>query len=235
MSGRMVHYLIEFRFQGKAKSEIKRLIWEVDSKCHLGHANRKRPVPHITLVAPFQTRNERKLIRDFYDVCSKSPLMKFYVKGFNTFENNRVMYIDIDPNEYLDNFRWELSKKLTPYCKLKPIDYERKYYFHSTVAMKLTPQKFNEVKSYIQRKERPNFKHIVVRATLLKGGKILREYDFMQRRMFNRRLAKSKRVYTTTMNLLKKYFDGQYNPDDKRKVSFWSRIKSFFGRQNGQM
>jgi len=225
----MGHYLIEFRFQGKAKSEIKRLIWEVDKRCHIGNARRKRPVPHITLVAPFQTRNERKLINDFYDVCSKNPLMKFSVKGFNTFENNRVMYLDINPSENLDNFRWELSKKLQQYCKLQPIDYERKYYFHSTVAMKLTPQKFGQVKSYIHRKERPNFKHVVVRATLLKGGKILREYDFIQRKMFNRRLAKSKRVYTTTINLLKRYFDGSYNPDDKMKISFWNRFKSFFG------
>tara|TARA_Y100000031_G_C8225107_1_gene387903 strand:- start:123 stop:815 length:693 start_codon:yes stop_codon:yes gene_type:complete len=228
MSGKMVHYLIEFRFQGKAKSEIKRLIWEVDKRCRIGNTKRKRPVPHITLVAPFQTRNERKLINDFYDVCSESPLMKFSVKGFNTFENNRVMYFDIDPSEKLDNFRWELSKKLQPYCTLQPIDYERKYYFHSTVAMKLTPQKFTHVKSYIQRKEKPNFKHIVVRATLLKGGRILREYDFMQRKMFDRRLAKSKRAYTNTMNLLKRYFEGSYNPDDKMKMSFWSKIKSFF-------
>ena len=77
--------------------------------------HKKRPVPHITLVGPFQTRNERKLINDFYDVCSKNPLMKFSVKGFNTFENNRVMYLDINPSDNLDNFRWELSKKLQPY------------------------------------------------------------------------------------------------------------------------
>lgn len=229
MNGKMRHYLIEFRFQGKSKSEIKKLIWEVDKRCHIGNAHRKRPVPHITLVAPLQTRNEKKLICDFYYVCSKSPLMKFSVKGFNTFENNRVMYLDINSGEKLDKFRWELSKKLQPYCKLQPIDYERKYYFHSTVAMKLTPQKFNHVKSYINRKKNPNFKHIVVRVTLLKGGRILREYDFIQRKMFNRRLAKNRRVYNTTTNLLKKYFDGSYNPNDKMKITFWNKIKSSFG------
>ena len=62
MSGKMVHYLIEFRFQGKAKSEIKKLIREVDKKCWIGNTRRKKPVPHITLVGPFQTRggNEEK-------------------------------------------------------------------------------------------------------------------------------------------------------------------------------
>ena len=143
----MEHYLIEFRFQGTAKYELKKLIWDVDKKCGIGNTRRKRPVPHISLVAPFQTRNERKLIQDFYDVCSKKPLMKFTVNGFNTFENNRVLYVDINPSEKLDSFRWDLSKRLQPYCELQPIDYERKYYFHSTVAMKLSPQKFNQLKS----------------------------------------------------------------------------------------
>ena len=235
MSGRMVHYLIEFRFQGRAKSEIKKLILEVDKRCRIGNARRKRPVPHITLVAPFQTRNERKLIKDFYDVCSKSPLMKFRIRGFNTFENNRVVYLDINPSENLDRFRLNLSKKLQPYCKLQPTDYERKYYFHSTVAMKLTPQKFSRVKSYIRRKEKPNFNHVVVRATLLKGGKILREYDFLLRRPLVRRLAKDRGVYTKTLDLLKAYFEGKYNPNEfigepikMKKKKFFEKLKDIF-------
>ena len=225
-----MHYLIEFRFRGKAKFELKKLIWDVDRNCNIGNAKKKRPVPHITLVAPFQTKHERKLIRDFYDVCSKSPLMRFVVNGFNTFENNGVVYVEISPSGNLDKFRWDLSKKLQPYCKLQSIDHERKYHFHSTVAMKLTPQKFNQVKSYIRSKPKPDFRHVVVRVTLLKGGKILREYDFIRRQMFNRRRAKSKKVYNRTIDLLKRYFDGSYNPDDKPKISFWTKIKSFFGR-----
>ena len=72
MIGKMTHYLIEFRFQGKAKSRLKKLIWEVDKRCRIGNAKKKRPIPHITLVAPFQTRNERKLINDFNNNLSIS-------------------------------------------------------------------------------------------------------------------------------------------------------------------
>ena len=99
--------------------------------------------------------------------------------------------------------------------------------------MKLTPQKFSQVKSYIQRKRRPNFNHVVVRATLLKGGRILREYDFLQRKMFDRRLAKSNRVYKRTIQLLQEYFQGNYDPNTKMRKSFWDRFKSFFGVNNG--
>lgn len=226
----MTHYLIEFRFQGKAKSKIKELILEIDRRCHIGNTKIKRPVPHITLVAPFNTNNERKLIQDFYNLCSKTELMKFNVKGFNTFEDNQVVYLDIKPSTKLDEFRWELSKKLQPYCNLKPIDYKRQYAFHSTIAMKLTPSKFKQVKEYIKRKHEPSFDHIVVRATLLKNSYILKEYDFLQRKMFDRKLAKSKHVHSRTIYLLKKFFEGNYDPNKHMKLGLWNKIQNIFGQ-----
>ena len=225
----MTHYLIEFRFQGKARSELKRLIWDVDKKWSLGRADKKRPVPHISLVSPFTTENEQRLIRDFYNICSGNPVMNFSVRGFNTFEENRVMYVDIHPGKQLEKFRWHLSKKLRSYCDLKPIDCKRKYYFHSTIAFKLSPQKFQQVKSYIQSKSRPDFRHAVVRITLLRNSSILREYDFMQRKMFDRQGAINRAVYRRTMELLKRYFEGTYRPDDKIKSLFWNRIKTLLG------
>lgn len=226
----MARYLIEFRFQGKVKTELKRLIYEIDKRIRIENTKKKRPVPHITLVAPLQTKNEKRLIKEFNEICSKTPLMKFTVKGFNTFENNRVVYVDINPSEKLDGFRWELSQKLQSHCKLQPTDYQRKFYFHSTVAMRLTPKKFKQVKEYIKRKPKPNFKHVVVRVTLLKHGKILREYDFLQRKSLKRKAAKSKKVLKKTMNLLKKYFEGKYDPNKKMKKSIWSKIKALFDK-----
>ena len=221
----MPHYLIEFRFQGKAKKELKDLIWRVDKKCRIGNAKRKRPIPHITLVAPFTTNNESRLLRDFKDLCSSQKLMKFKLKGFNVFNNKsgaHVVYFDITPSTELDEFRWRMAKKLKSYCKLNSIDNQRKYYFHSTIAMKLTDKKFNQVKRYVKRMEIPQYKHLVLRVTLLKGSKILREYDFMQRRMFNRRLAKNRKIMSKSRSLMKQYFAGKYNPDERvRKQKFF--------------
>jgi len=229
----MTDYLIEFRFQGKAKSKLKQLIWDVDKTCSLGTANKKRPVPHITIVTSFKTNNERQLIQDFYDVCSKTELMKFTLKGFDTFEDNRVVFLDIKASKQLNNFRWNLYKLLKSYCDLKQIYYTQVYNFHSTIAMNLSPKKFKEVKRYIKKKHELDFKHLVVRATLLKNGFILKEYDFMQRKMFDRRLSKSKPVLNRTMGLLNKFFKGEYDPDKNikfDKMSFWSKIKSIFSR-----
>jgi len=226
------NYLIEFRFQGQAKKTIKNLIWDADKACIIGNAKNRRPVPHITLVGSLSTNNEKKLIGVFNHICSKYPLMSFTVVGFNTFEENRVMYIDIKPSSELDDFRWQLSKELQNFCKLTLNDNNRKFYFHSTIAMNLSPQKFSCIKKYIGTKSKPNFEHFVVRATILKNGKILREYDFLLRRPLTRRYAKSRTTFRKTMFLLNEFFEGKFDPNKNtinETKTLCEKIKSFFG------
>lgn len=201
----MTHYLIEFRFFGKTKHELKDLIWGIDRKFKLGHARRHRPVPHITLVGPFYTRDEERLISDFEELCAKQPIMTFRVRGFGTFDDTRVVYLDIEPNETLDEFRWELSSKLRDYCNLTSFDLGRKFHFHGTIAMKLSRYKFNEIKKYIEAKPEPEFTRCVMRVTLIKKQKILREYDFFLRRLLRRREAKSRSILSESFERLEKY------------------------------
>ena len=85
----MIHYLIEFRFHGKAKYEIKKLIFEINKKFNLDY---KKAIPHITLAGPFYTNNEKKLIKDFNNLCSESPLINFEIDGFSTFEQKKVVF-----------------------------------------------------------------------------------------------------------------------------------------------
>jgi calcineurin-like phosphoesterase family protein/2'-5' RNA ligase len=201
----MTHYLIEFRFFGKAKHEFKRLIWEIDRRFRLGHARRHRPVPHITLAGPFYTKDEKRLTSDFEELCAKQRIMTFKVKGFETFDENRVVFINVEPDKNLDEFRWELSKKLRDYCNLRPYDYEREFSFHSTIAMKLGRDKFEKIKDYIRKKPEPEFTHYVVRVTLIKNSKILREYDFFLRKLLYRGEAKSRAILYETWERLEQY------------------------------
>ena len=226
----MAHYLIEFRFYGKTKSELKTLIEEVNRKFKI---KSKRVVPHITLAGPFCTNNEERLIRDFGRLCSKSPLAIFEIDGFSTFEDSRVVFLNVKPSKELDEFRWNLAQTINSYCDLKPFDFEKKFEFHATIAMKLPEDKFLKIKYYIKKKPKINFKHVMVRATLLKGKFILREYDFFLRRSLTRRLAKDKRVYSQTLELLKAHFENKFNPEEfidtsirTQKKNFLSKIKS---------
>jgi len=198
----MTHYLIEFRFFGAAKYEFKRLIKEVN---RIFRVRSHRPVPHISLAGPFYTRDEKKLISDFEELCAKQPIMTFNVKGFGTFEENRVVFINIEPDKNLDNFRWELSKRLRDYCNLRPYDLGREFSFHSTIAMKLRRDKFDKVKEYIKTKPEPEFTHCVMRVTLIKNSKILREYDFFLRRSLSRWEAKSSSILSESYKRLEKF------------------------------
>jgi hypothetical protein len=176
--------------------------------------------------------------------------MNYSVVGFDTFEDNRVVYIDIKPDDKLDEFRWDLSKTIryyctSPYCKdLGSFDLKRQFYFHATVAMNLTPDKFSCVKRYISNKAKPNYKLILLRATILKNSQILYEYDFMLNRLLNRGEANSWRVLTQTFRAVEKYLeeDKTQTADKKeytllpgsinkipKKLSLIDKIKLFFG------
>jgi calcineurin-like phosphoesterase family protein/2'-5' RNA ligase len=201
----MTHYLIEIRLFGTAKYEFKRLIREVNRTFRI---RSHRPVPHISLVGPFYTRDEKRLISDFEKLCAKQPLMTFNIKGFGTFEDTRTVFINIEPDENLDTFRWELSRRLGDYCNLRPHDYEREFKFHSTIATKLSQGKFDKVKKYIETKPEPEFAHcVVMRVTLIKNSKILREYDFLLRRLLSRREAKSRSILSESYKLLEKFLE----------------------------
>ena len=85
----MTHYFIEFRFQGKSKYEIKKIIYEIDRKFNLNQTRQKRPIPHVTIIAPFYTNKQTQLVRDFNNTCKKYSLIKFRLDGYDYFDNSR--------------------------------------------------------------------------------------------------------------------------------------------------
>jgi 2'-5' RNA ligase len=211
----MAHYLIEIRFQGKAKAEIKQLIYHLDSKFDLHFFSNKRAIPHVTLAGPLLTRSEKRLIIDFITTCSATPFCSFKINGYGFFDKTRVVYIHIDPSEKLKTFRRNLAQKIGPYSTLQQWDKEQDFSFHATLAMKLSPQKFGRVKNYVASLAPSKYKYFLFRATLIKNQEILCEYDFLQRRVLNRSEALDKRQGTIDRELFNQFFEGNYNPDFK--------------------
>ncbi len=207
----MTHYLIEFRFQGKAKHEIRELVYDIRNRFNL---RGKRAVPHITLAGPLSTNDEKRLIGELNRLCGKSPLMSFQVEGFSVFKETGVVFLDIKPSEELKEFRWKLSRKLQSYCELSKYDYDKNFDFHATIAMKLPDRKLEQISKYLEEKHKVGFRHILIRATIIKNKKILREYDFFLRRPLTRKLALNRRVKAKTFSLLEAYFIGRFNPDE---------------------
>jgi len=222
----MVHYYIEFRFQGKSKHEMKKLSYEVNRRFNLRHARRRRPIPHITLIRPFYTKNQRRLVGDFKSVCSKYDLIKFKLKGYGFFDKSRVVFINIVPSKEMVKFRQNIIRKLKLFCNLSNIN-SQEYKPHTTIAMKLTPSQFGKIKSYIRKKRKPSQDYVMARATLIKGQKILYEYDFLLGKLLNRKEAKSRRTYTKTLNKIKGLDKNQTLI--AKDISVWEKLKKWFG------
>ncbi|MBT3407021.1 2'-5' RNA ligase family protein [Candidatus Woesearchaeota archaeon] len=196
---RQTNYYIEIRYFGKAKAKFKHLTREVDKKFKLKPGHK---VPHITLIQPFKTENQRKLVSDFKRICSKYKLMKFTVDGIGVFPFF-VVFARVKPEKELIRFRHHLMNILKPYCRIK--DVNRAYKPHTTIALKMGFIKFFRIWMYLVCKPRIVFTNHVMRITLLKGQKILYEYDFTNRRLLNRRKAKSRKELSKTFKGLKRH------------------------------
>ncbi|HUV80663.1 MAG TPA: 2'-5' RNA ligase family protein [Candidatus Bathyarchaeia archaeon] len=197
----MPHYLIEFRFHGYAKRYLKRLIFEVARRFHVKGVTRKRPVPHITLAGPFETRDIKRVIRDVESVAKNYNLVNFKLRGFGYFNNleGKVIYVDIEPSKELEELRWELAKRLMMYVELKEGDKNKKFAFHATIAFKDIDRKFSDIWRYLKSKEIPYINQYLLRITILRNGKILHDFDLMLKRLLNRRAALSNRIWKKTI------------------------------------
>lgn len=197
-------YLIEIRIVDfKLKRRIKQFENEIYRKFGVGQ---QHFVPHISLVGGFETTNERRLIQTFHAICSQNPQMRFHIKGFNAFENpKRVIYLDITASEGLKQFRYNLAQQLESFCFLNKFDFHSKddFVFHSTLSINVPDNRFDKIRDYVNHRQFNIDNQIVTRVTLLKNRIILKEYDFLQKKMFNRHEARDPKNYAITERLLR--------------------------------
>ncbi len=206
----MTHYRIDIRLMGSVKQQIYQLSNHLAEKFNLGE---NLVTPHITLAGPFSTGDEPKLVEDFAKVCTnQTAIPKYEVGGYGFFDDTRVVFVTITPDETLKQFRSQLAQALSPYCALR--DYDRdsadEFKFHATLAMKLDWLTFQRIKWYFRRQEPVVYRHHPIRATLLRNSRILCEYDFIQSRMLTRSQALSKATRMRDYDILKSWADGSW-------------------------
>jgi len=196
------NYLIEFRFQGYASNYLRQNIWDVSKKFRVKGVTGKKVVPHISLIGPFKTKKQREIVSRFVKVCKKYEWIRFKLSGFDHFDN-KVIYVDVNPSNKLVEFRQELFKELEPVIFTVDTDYLKSFAFHSTIAFKDIERKFDKIWSYLDKRKPKTITQVLLRVTLLKGSKILYEYDFPQKRLLNRKQALNKKITRKTIAMLK--------------------------------
>ncbi len=198
----MTRYLIDIRLMGTVRHQIRTLSDHLQEKFNLGD---KLVVPHITLAGPFSTGDEEKLIEDFTRICSdQKKIPKYDVGGYGFFDDTRVVYVTITPDENLKQFRYRLSRAISPYCSLRDYDLDSAdaFRFHATLAMKLDWLTYRRIQWYFKRQEQVVYRHHPIRATLIRNSKILCEYDFVQHRMLTRSQARSRATLMRDLDIL---------------------------------
>jgi hypothetical protein len=204
----MTRYLIDIRLMGSVKHQIRNLNNHLVEKFNLGD---KRVIPHITLAGPFSTHDEKKLIGDFTKICTnQKEIPKYEVGGYGFFNDTKAVFVTINPDENLKQFRWQLSQEISLYCSLRNYDLDSAdtFRFHATLAMKLDWLTFQRIKWYFRGQERVIYRHHPIRATLLRNSRILCEYDFIQNRMLSRAQALSRATMMRDRDILTSSADG---------------------------
>lgn len=203
----MTHYLIDIRLMGSVKQQISELSNHLHQKFNIGN---KGVIPHITLVGPFFTNDEKKLVADFTRISANlAAVPRYEVGGYGFFDDSRVVFVTITPDATLKQFRYQLSGALSPYCSLRKydLDGEDDFRFHATLAMKLDWLTFQRIKWYFWKQEPVTYRHHPIRVTLLRNTKILCEYDFVQQRMLTRSQALSRATWKRDCDMLKVWGD----------------------------
>jgi 2'-5' RNA ligase len=192
---------------GETKHITKKLIYDIYHKFRVKGQVRKRPVPHVTLFGPFNTRNMREVIHSIGEVGSEYSELGYVIDGFDYFESKRwfsfltgnstknVIYLKIKPSDELKEFRHKLSKKLLKITDSvnHDSDSKDKFKFHATLAMKDIDRKFEKIWEYLKNYEIKN-EGVCLRITLLKNGKIMYEYELPTKRLLNRSQALRRRT-----------------------------------------
>jgi hypothetical protein len=187
-------------------------MYDVARKFRVKGATKNRAIPHITLIGPLNTQNERRLVSEVASVARKYDVVGFTLNGFGHFGTGffnwltgkkKVVFVEIQSSDQLNNLRLELVDRLKGFCKLNELDYRSDRHFHATIAFKDIDAKFSDIWTYIQSKQPPNIRNVLLRITIIKNQKILYEYDLIQKRLLNRAQAKNKAVFRKTIQMLK--------------------------------
>ena len=155
-----------------------------------------------------------------------------YIGEFNNLKN-KVVYLDVAPSELLKQFRFDLSDKLRPITTSESNEDKKNknnFNFHSTIAFKDIDHKFNDIMKYLSRKNVPNIRQTLLRVTIIRNHKIFYEYDFLQKKLLNRRQSLSRIGFRKTIRRLKQKSYPKnittYNIAKPKKRTTWEKIKS---------
>jgi len=217
--------LLEIRI-GPGKKHLKDIVYEVARKCRLDRSKFHR-VPHMTLFGNFSAFGRVDETKQaIEEVCRSHSPLKFDVDGYESRKTNKgwVVSFKIRPSEKFARFRNALRERMLRIARsTQSHDFNSDSWFHITIAYKLSESEYQRVWAYLTGSRQslidkvlsflfgrkaisrgPHFSLYGLRITLLNDlGKIMYEYDFLQRRFLSREMALSRDAWRRTISLFR--------------------------------
>lgn len=197
----MPQYLNEIRL-GKQKQVFRGIIADVRDQFNL-HSN-KRPVPHVTIFGPYDTKQGVEVKKRTQNVLSEYSVVPFTVSGFDSFEDTNVVYADVKPSKELQSLRRDLANRLEPVTyNQRAWDLCDSYEFHITIAANLGDQTAS-VLQYVEGEYEVDIQLHATRFPALDRRRMMWEWDLPRGVELSSQEATSKQSWEKTMRELEK-------------------------------
>jgi len=175
-------YLLEFRYSGYPKKYILDRYFELKRAYRITHPQHHY-VPHITIAGPIVTNHERELTKEIQRIIFRNA-HHFHEPG-NLIQTGKF----INPPQSLLNLKREIESTINTKTDFKCQVY-RKDIWHTTLwnmkKNRFTSEKqFSKVWHNLENAPQ-EMKFILDRLTLIKNGRILEEYDLIDKTTLSR-------------------------------------------------
>ncbi len=206
-------YLIEARLYGYGEKFAIDISKEIARLFGARLVLKKTRPTHLPLYGRFETANEKEMIKHFVSICRRFDLITFEITGFERI--GEAVCLKIKPSPELVNFRNSLVLELNHVCESQNLDEPGGFAFRAVLPLASLQKKAGAIWKFLEAQKKPGIKQYLLRVSLIKKGRVLKEYDFIQRRILSKGEAASKPVLNQTMKRLKKIMEN----DGKRKIS----------------
>lgn len=190
-------YLVEYRYSGYPRKYFLNRYFELQREYRIAHRN-YHYVPHITVSGPITAKNERLLVNELKNIIF-SYSSEFHEPGnlvvtgkyiaFKTPRDGEVLAVEVLPPNALIRLKKDIDKKFSSLdgfsCQLyndeiwhTTIWFMKNNYYHDK-------KKFDRVWSSMSANPQ-EMKFILDRLTLIKNGKILKEFDLVNNKILER-------------------------------------------------
>ena len=227
-------YIIEIR-PILEKYKLKQIMRKVRSLSHL----KVHRVPHITLIYNFRPLVDPiKIMEVIKEVSNKYSNLEFYYDKYEIKKGKKgyTIALGIRPDNELLQFREDLYKSLKNYIKERSDVkfYNENFWFHAGISFHLSCKVVKNIlnnKEILQILSRFLYKAKVLRITLVNAGKIVYEYDVLNKKILNRTEALSLvELERTYKKYRENFLKIEVNPKSLDKI--WFISDTHFGHKN---